>query len=195
MYGTRARGGARGSATGGFTGGFTIVELLVVLLVLVGLAGVAISVSGAAWKQAESGLGLTQLVEAQKAVQRFEFDNRRWPVQLRELSVQPPDLPAHDPIRGFGWRGPYLSPVRGVYAVDAELGFLAEYGSTGDPVPLDLFERPLVLQRPDAQGRYLRVVSAGANGRLETPAQEIYPARSSCGDDALLYIREADLRP
>jgi type II secretory pathway pseudopilin PulG len=191
MRGLRASSGA----AAGTAGGFTIVELLVVLLVLVGLAGVAISVSGVAWNQAESSLGLTQLVEAQKAVQRFEFDNRRWPMRLSELSIQPADLPAHDPIRGFGWRGPYLSPVRGVYAVDAEQGFLADYGNSGDPVPLDLFDRALVLQRPDAQGRYLRVVSAGANGKLETPAQENYPARSICGDDALLYIREADLRP
>ena len=175
--------------------GFTLVELLVVLLLLVGLAGFAISVSGDTWSQASRGLALNQLVEVQKAVLRFELDNRRMPAKLAELSVRPSDLPAHDPIRAYGWRGPYLSPVRGVYELEPQAGFTLEYGNAGDPVPLDLHERAIVLQKPDSAGRYLRLVSAGPDQVLDTPPLENYPSRSACDDDEVLYIREADLRP
>jgi len=186
---------ATAHTTGTATRGFTLVELLVVLVVLVSVAALAISVSGDSWSQANRSLSLTQLVEAQKAVLRFEFDNRRWPLAISELCVRPVDLDGYDPLRGVGWRGPYLSPVRGTYELDPTAGFTPEYGLPGAPVPLDLHERPLVLQRPDAAGQYLRIVSAGPDGRIDTDPSLIYPTRLSCGDDELLYVRETDRRP
>lgn len=176
-------------------GGFTVVELLVVLVLLVSVVALTISVSGATWETAQRGLSTAQLTEARKAVLQFERDCLRWPTRISELVVQPQDLPEYQPTRGTGWRGPYLSPVRGVYALDLARNFTLEVAQVGDPVPLDFHDSPLVLQTPDSGAKYQRLVSAGPNLILETPRALDYPERAACGDDEVLYITQPDRRP
>jgi len=103
----------------------------------------------------------------------------------------------YEPGRKSGWRGPYLSQPVGVYRVDEVKRFSRMYGETGDPAPSDAWGRPVVLQyaartRDDLID--LRVVSAGANGRLEVdPAAATEELNeTTLGDD--LYVALA-LRP
>jgi len=140
----------------------------------------------------------------------FRDDLNAWPQFLADLYQQPlllggqPALPAElqqfDPVSRYGWRGPYLQHGGGRYAADPARGFLADYGADGWPTAVDAWGRPIVLQWPQPGGMidprpYLRLVSAGPNGVLETPREFIYPSRASCGDDIVLYLQSADLRP
>jgi hypothetical protein len=96
-----------------------------------------------------------------------------------------------DPERNIGWRGPYLTQPRGEYRIDESKRFSNMYGETGDQAVLDAWGRPLVLQyaaRSEEGLLDLRVVSAGANGRLEidpvAASAELDP--TAVGDD--LYV-------
>lgn len=86
-----------------------------------------------------------------------------------------------------------------------------------DPAVLDGYGRPIVLQYPDPDENtatltaedilHVRLVSAGQNGMIETPYRppfdaplhpdcpSCFPARAQCGDDLVLYVSVADLRP
>jgi hypothetical protein len=96
-----------------------------------------------------------------------------------------------DPERNIGWRGPYLSQPRGEYVVNESKHFSNMYGETGDQAVLDAWGRPLVLQyaaRSEEGLVDLRVISAGANGRVEierTARSEDLEA-TTVGDD--LYV-------
>lgn len=118
-------------------------------------------------------------------------------------------LPAFDPGTQRGWRGPYLiAPIARFGTPDLELGLVpaqwVRYGQPGDSAVRDGYGRPLLLQVPDdlADGtrnaddeRHARLVSAGPDGRIDTPLADRYPSLSQCGDDLVLYLRVADLRP
>lgn len=118
-------------------------------------------------------------------------------------------LAAFDPSTQRGWRGPYLiAPIARFGTPDLELGLVpaqwVRYGQPGDSAVLDGYGRPLLLQVPDelADGtrnaddeRHARLVSAGPDGRIDTPLADRYPSLSQCGDDLVLYLRVADLRP
>lgn len=86
-----------------------------------------------------------------------------------------------------------------------------------DPAVLDGYGRPLVIQYPDPDDnpltltaddiRHARIVSAGSNGAIDTPfkppfeagvdpeERAWFPPRALCGDDLVLYMSVADLRP
>lgn len=118
-------------------------------------------------------------------------------------------LPAFDPVTQRGWRGPYLiAPTPRFGSLGIDLGpeplQWTTYVQADDLVVLDGYGRPLLLQVPDdlADGirnaddeRHARLVSAGPDGRIDTPLVERYPSLSQCGDDLVLYLRVADLRP
>ncbi len=120
-----------------------------------------------------------------------ELLDRQHPLLLPPLSV-------FDPSTQRGWRGPYLLVPR------AEFGSQwPEYGHETNWAVLDGYGWPLLLQVPDELGdgirdaddeRHVRLVSAGPDGRIDTPLAERYPSISQCGDDLVLYLRTADLR-
>ena len=125
----------------------------------------------------------------------------------------------YDRLARRGWRGPYVQNVRLVEntneallgrfpamvdrrcATDAtflERGFYAaDYGTTNDPAMADPWGNPIVLQMPTnapSDGecwRYARLVSAGPDGILQTPGDDI-PVRTNRGDDLVLFLNRAD---
>jgi len=103
-------------------------------------------------------------------------------------------------------------------ATFAERGFTARYGTTNETALMDPWGNPYVVQFPDAshfaalRGRsgadregnerwrwpYARVVSAGPNGVLETPADRCAGraadgSAAARGDDIVLFLGRADV--
>ena len=73
------------------------------------------------------------------------------------------------------------------------------YGQSGDPAQIDAWGRPIVIQWPtDSSGNiqpaYVRLVSAGPNGKLETPSTVTDLSATTTpwnvGDDMILYLRQ-----
>ncbi len=104
----------------------------------------------------------------------------------------------YDPTTGRGWSGPYLnqSLERPIYQVDADKGFTSNYGTTGDPAPIDGWGKPIVLQQPVMTGGvfsktsvvHARLVSAGPNGVIDTPPTIMEPSSAQVADDILVYL-------
>ncbi len=117
------------------------------------------------------------------------------PLTLKDLFVVNPALPVRlqqfDPNTRRGWRGPYLLSAPGKYAVSVANGFTTTYGQPGEATVPDAWGRPIVIQWPtgDPTGRYVRLVSAGVNGTLDTPLTDL-PATTR-GDDIVLFLRQA----
>jgi prepilin-type N-terminal cleavage/methylation domain-containing protein len=117
--------------------------------------------------------------------------------QLYFLFVRPDGAPVYDPASRRGWNGPYLKHTGGRYPVPGTV-YTPTYGQEGDPTVVDGWGRPIVLQYLiDSGTDYSRLVSAGPDGVINTPANVPYPGRdnSVCGDDIVLYLRVPDRRP
>ena len=114
------------------------------------------------------------------------------PVQLGDLLRQPATLPsgaavqAYDPIRRTGWNGPYLQAATRV-------------DSGGATRILDPWGRFVVLQRPlgvtpAEQELHARLVSAGPDGVIGTPATALRPdpdpSNGEIDDDIVVYLRD-----
>lgn len=127
-------------------------------------------------------------------------------------------LASWDPVTSLGWRGPYLQPPAGHYVVDNPNGFTTvyQYALLTSPFFLDGWGKPIVLQTPSTYGgspfvatnavhnQYIidntRLVSAGANGRLDTELNlrslpggmpdydYLSTNRALCGDDIIVFF-------
>ena len=105
---------------------------------------------------------------------------------------------SYDPIARRGWSGPYLN-APGIYQINVESNFAAQYGADGDPAPLDGWGRAIVLQQPvfegalpsDSNRQLARLVSAGPDGVLDTPAAAVAPTAAQINDDLILYLMPA----
>lgn len=192
--------------------GWTFVELLVVLVFVAALAG---TILGGFNDTARSGARETTeatLVAIRDAIVGraplgarptggFRADNLRDPTFIADLLRKPSDCVPFDPTTGIGWRGPYVTGPVATFQADAV--FTEEYGVPGDPVLLDGWNRPIVLQVPvpggegavdPADERYARLVSAGPNGVIDTPRDAWFPPLAQCGDDLVLYVHVTDQR-
>lgn len=109
-----------------------------------------------------------------------------------------PELKEYDPINKIGWNGPY------VHATGCN--------ETGEPTIVDGWGNELELQVDfdkdgtinQVESKYIRVVSGGPNGQIETPddSANMKPGEdeiseltlSECGDDMVLFLRFPDNR-
>ena len=138
--------------------------------------------------------------------------------RLTDVFARPGYLGDFDPVVRIGWRGPYavagtgrvtyssLSGPISFQPGDAAPAVLhASFPAacvrvSGDLLPADGWRRPVFVQIPGdsadpaENGRRARLVSAGPDGIVQTPATG-FPARSTCGDDLVAYLFVADERP
>lgn len=109
-----------------------------------------------------------------------------------------PELTEYDPINKIGWHGPYVHPTG--------------HNEVGEPTIVDGWGNELELQVDfdsdgnvdNTESKYIRVVSAGPNGEIETPADisNMKPGEdetneltlSECGDDMVIFLRFPDKR-
>lgn len=114
------------------------------------------------------------------------------------IGATAPELKRYDPVNRVGWCGPYIYPTG--------------KNEIGEPTVVDGWGNELQLQvdfDEDGQvdpteSKYIRVVSAGPNGQIETPADtgNMIPGKdeiseltlNECGDDLVLFIRIPDRR-
>lgn len=128
---------------------------------------------------------------------------------LFETPFVNPAIGEFDPASNIGWRSPgYLeASVARTYPEPDEAaqwnlgaedrGFGDTFGVPGDLTPVDGWGNPIVLQLPDViagvddeEVRHARLVSAGENGRIDTPADTLMP--TSRGDDLVLFLFVGD---
>ncbi len=114
-------------------------------------------------------------------------------------------------LSGRRWQGPYPLHTGMKYFVthttENPTGFTNRYGMgdpvtrVGDPTIIDAWGNPIVIQEPDLDGdgvisdierRHTRLVSAGRNGRLETPPDVLMPTQEERGDDVVLFLFRHD---
>lgn len=109
-----------------------------------------------------------------------------------------PELINYDPINRIGWRGPYVIPTG--------------RSQDGEPTIVDGWGNELELQVDfdkdgevsSTESKFIRVVSAGPNGEIETPddVDNMKPGQNTgseltlaeCGDDLVMFLRYPDYR-
>jgi len=116
----------------------------------------------------------------------------------QKIYEESPELSHYDPVFRIGWRGPYLFPT----------------GKTNDgrPTVVDGWGRELQIQVDfdedgtitQTESQFIRIVSAGENGLIETPLGEenMKPGTDEsqeltleeCGDDLVMFVQVPDLR-
>lgn len=122
----------------------------------------------------------------------------------------PPTDPAAtwNPTTRRGWNGPYLQSNTGIYRVDAATGFTDLFGTgdgsggiADDPAVADAWGNPIVIQVPiitdngvldEDELRFARLISAGPNGAIDTPASALAPTLAEREDDIVQFLRVAD---
>jgi len=132
--------------------------------------------------------------------------------QFRYLFVNPDDTQYPETMTWLSglnvlstrrWQGPYVQQTGGTYAVSsgtATANFTTDYGQDGDPTVLDAWGRPIVIQVPTATDattgepgvNFARLVSAGANGVIDTPENVTMPTKAQRGDDVILFLFHED---
>jgi prepilin-type N-terminal cleavage/methylation domain-containing protein len=190
---------------------FTLIEMVVVIAVLIILAALVLPNLADTKSQSMSTTTSASLTAVRDAITGsaagpgFYADMGQLPVTLKDLFVAPtwatPAMQQFNPQTGRGWRGPYVTlSLTLSYTVDAsgKSGFTNVYGNNGDPAPADAWLRPLVLQAPGTtaaeQKTYARLVSAGPDGIIQTPANVDYPAPANRGDDLVQFLYRPDVQ-
>ncbi len=210
--------------------GLTLVELVVVLTIVAVLAGLVVGLFsgiqiGAAGQEKSPQQVATEatLLEVRNAIMGTPSDPGYFqhvgqnaallPREMADLFSPPAFLPGDfdqfDPETGLGWRGPYLQASTGVF--DDHDGAFAGYGVEGEPTLIDGWGRPIVIQLPDVSAGetdeellHIRLVSAGEDGVLQTPLDELMPQGSQTadganpnqrGDDIVVFLRVTDTQP
>jgi type II secretory pathway pseudopilin PulG len=193
-----------------------LVELAVAVAVLAVLAGMLVPLLSGLAEDARRTAAASTLIAVRDAIvgtadhPGFADDVGRPPATIAELLVNPfapgDPLSRFDRDTGLGWRGPYVTGAGATYRVLPAAGFTADYGADGDPGLADPWGRPVVLQHPTAgsaadRTEFARLVTAGPDGILQTPADALtpdgrpWPDPSLRGDDVVVFLRRPDMRP
>lgn len=171
----------------------TLVELIAVLCILVALSLIAIPLSSDQVLRASDTTTRAILAEVQVAMQQYWHDTKfigldgintiadesdRFQIGwLFRNPVTNNTSPDFDPNTGIGWNGPYL---------------LSTTSANAQPGLVDGWGRTLEVQyvNPAASLKDVRVVSAGADGVLETPiaTPTTLLTPDSIGDDIYVAI-------
>ncbi len=203
-------GVARTAAT---RSGLTLLELIVVIGILAVLAALLLPRGDTLASHGQQETTLASMTVARDALvgdragPGFLTDLGELPLTLaglfRQSLAELPSgapVPFYDPQSGRGWNGPYLLRPTGAYARDEANGFGSAYGAPGDPCLFDGWRRAVVLQRPTDPGAsdaerqaYARLVSAGPNGRIDTPLEALDPGER--GDDLVVFLFRASPPP
>lgn len=180
-------------------------------------------------KEAFVGSGSTPgYVADMKYVPGFKMVDVQVGHLLAQVLVGPRSQQGFDAIAQRGWRGPYLQNAAGVRTANPnhngtfpagtdsgsggtfiERQFFTDathspYGVTGDPAVADSWGNPIVLQVPPASSdaerfRYARIVSAGPDGVLNAPLNDLFAGRAADGslqnrgDDLVLFLNRSDI--
>ena len=201
--------------------GFSMLELVVVLMILVAVAVIVLPMISSTVRVADGAPQTPHEIATKstmKAVQQaiagddgllenLAHEPNAIPRKIEDLvEEQPPEevvqaapeLQKYDPFLRIGWRGPYLVPTG--------------RAEDGKPTIVDGWGRELQIQVDfDGDGvvsleesQYIRIVSAGENGKIETPADKsnMMPGvkadseltLSECGDDVVLFVSVPDNR-
>ncbi|MGE3853666.1 MAG: prepilin-type N-terminal cleavage/methylation domain-containing protein [Planctomycetota bacterium] len=195
--------------------GLSLIELMVVVGVLAVLAGLVIPLLGQSADNARALTTQATLRQVRDAVMGTPDAAGYWqhmaampadeplrlPQRLQDLWVAPTlptapvdysSLETYDPTRRLGWNGPYLLAASGRYQVDGARAFSAEYGDNGDAAPLDGWGSPIVIQVQQLGSTMdARLVSAGPDGVIDTPADVPDPLAARIDDDLVLFLRQA----
>ncbi len=189
------------------TKGFTLVELLLVVAVLVILAGLVLPQMHGVQENSAAVGGVASLQAIRDAIMGSDRgagylgDLGRLPLTMRDLFAMPAGATAYEASTGRGWRGPYLQDAITAYHVSVTNGFTAAYGNEGDPAAADPWGRAIILQAPTVAATaaqrdlFTRLVSAGPDGIVQTPADVLYPETSLRGDDLVLFLKRPDIAP
>ncbi|MEM8669110.1 MAG: hypothetical protein AAGG48_16425 [Planctomycetota bacterium] len=204
--------------------GFTAMELLLTLTVLSAVAMLAVPAFVRQQAKAATQITIDSLSQLRTVINNDFMDDmheslpypmdpsRQTHPQLRYLYDNPAAYAAanpdalestsawsYDPTTGRGWSGPYVdhrAGIRARYVIDDLRGFVQQYGEEGDPVPLDGWGNPIVLQQPVGSNgvhapnstRFARLVSAGPDGILQTPIFTLEPTPADTADDLVVYL-------
>lgn len=138
----------------------------------------------------------------------FHGDLGEVPNTLTDLVVLPATLPSgalvtmYEPFAHRGWNGPYVERPTGTYVLAPAQGFTLDYGTPGAAGFQDPWGRPVVLQWPTTPGlsfavreAYVRLVSAGPDGVIDTGPEAQAPDRNDpgdVGDDVVVYLFRAN---
>lgn len=202
--------------------GFSLLELLVVMLILTATALMVIPMfhdlrvvtpQGSSESPVQIATQATMitvrdaLIGEDGVIESLSHRSNALPRKINELvQEQPPvhiteaapELKSYDPVKKLGWNGPYVSATG--------------KNVLGEPTVVDGWGNELELQIDfdnngevdKTEAKYLRVVSAGPNGEIETPAdsENMRPGinefneltRSECGDDLVMFLRVPDNR-
>ncbi|MEM9940588.1 MAG: prepilin-type N-terminal cleavage/methylation domain-containing protein [Planctomycetota bacterium] len=202
--------------------GLTLLELMVVLVILIATALIVVPTFNNIEIKTPSGESQSPTMIATQAtmntvrqaiagengvIESLSHKSNALPRALTDLVQEEapqhmletaPELKDYDPVAKIGWKGPYLNPTGQT--------------KTGEPTVVDGWGNELEIQvdfDEDGQvdpteSKYIRVVSAGPNGQIETPADvtNMKPGKdetseltlSECGDDLVLFLRFPDNR-
>ncbi|MBX3422185.1 MAG: prepilin-type N-terminal cleavage/methylation domain-containing protein [Pirellulaceae bacterium] len=169
----------------------TLIELIVVLTVLAALASITIPLCSDQLSNAAQSATRATLVESARALQHYWHDTKL--IELDGMATVATESQRfnsiwlfRNPVTGdasnqfdprlrIGWNGPYLLSVTAV---------------GGDPDLVDGWHQPLSVQyvNPGETLKDVRIVSAGANGTVDIPANVATSSLtpSHIGDD--LYV-------
>jgi prepilin-type N-terminal cleavage/methylation domain-containing protein len=177
--------------------GFTLIEMVIVVAILMILAGIVVPMFSGIRDNSVSVATTATLRTIRDAIvgsgpgqPGYLSDMGGLPVTMRDLFVMPTGASPFDPVTRRGWRGPYLLEATGTYPVNDG------YGTKGDPAVLDSWGQPIVIQgaptASDPNPPYIRLVSAGPDGIIQTPNGDLYPLPTQRGDDVVLFLMRAD---
>ena len=201
--------------------GFSLLELAIVLVILIAVATIILPViqthvvvPGGEVKSANEIATETTLRTLRDAIvsesgvlQNLSHEPNALPRKVSELAsdvapehvqIRTPELTHFDPFFGIGWRGPYVLPT-GIN----ELGAATIVDGWGKEIEVHI-DFNADGEVDEQESRYMRFVSGGPNGKVETPVDRMNMkpgknssnelTRSDCGDDLVVFVSIPDDR-
>lgn len=202
--------------------GFSLLELLVVMVILIAMAMIVLPTfsnvrittpTGETQTPTEVATHATMnsvrdaIAGQEGVIETMSHKSNALPRKIEELvraeppahvAEDAPELTAYDPINKIGWRGPYVLPTG--RSLNGEPTVVDGWGNELE-IQID-FDKDGVVN--PTESKFIRVVSAGPNGEIETPddIENMKPGEnisseltlSECGDDLVMFLRYPDYR-